>query len=342
MRTVYALLLVMPCAIGANQPTFTRLLPAGLSVSIIALDAATNAYLAGTTNADAVPVTPGAFQTQPGKGSCAVPPMGTAPCNHPFVIKLDPAGKIVYATYLGGEADSLAIAVDSGGNGAFVTSLFVSPTVMNAASYVANIVAHGEIVATRGYGLGPQTGSTANGPAYAIAGTDVFFDEFQAPMFYAQANQISAQVPLEIAGRTSVQVTIRANDVAGTFPVAVASSSPGIFYVINSDGTPNSPSNPAQRGDFISIYGTGGGLASPPGQTGGYWPLTPLSNLILPVSVVIGAATGQKLYAGSAPTLESGFFQINVVIPAVLPASTGSLYVTVGHIASSPVPIAIQ
>jgi hypothetical protein len=73
-------------------------------------------------------------------------------------------------------------------------------------------------------------------------------------------------------------------------PVLVAPSRSGIFGVNNSDGTRNSPSNPARPGDFITLYGTGGGPTNPPAITGTLWTLTtPLPSLTLNVSVAIGA-----------------------------------------------------
>jgi uncharacterized protein (TIGR03437 family) len=49
------------------------------------------------------------------------------------------------------------------------------------------------------------------------------------------------------------------------------------------------------------------------------------------------------LYAGSAPTLESGYFQINVALPSGLQASPAvNLVVTVGASSSLAVPISIQ
>jgi Beta-propeller repeat len=71
----------------------------------IALDPNGNAYVAGFTNSPDFPTTAGAFQSRPGGGLDA------------FVLKLDPAGVLVYATYLGGRGDDVAlgIAVDAAG-----------------------------------------------------------------------------------------------------------------------------------------------------------------------------------------------------------------------------------
>lgn len=168
-------------------------------------------------------------------------------------------------------------------------------------------------------------------------------------MFSAQSQQVTVQAPWEIAGQTSTEVVVTYNGgpPAGTSAsalVLVAKAAPGIFAVANSDGTLNSPSNPEKVGSFITIYGTGGGLTNPLGTTGGIWPITAsLATLNLPVSVSIGGTNAIVLYAGSAPTLESGYFQINVALPSGLQASSAlNLLVTVGGSSSAVVPISIQ
>jgi uncharacterized protein (TIGR03437 family) len=65
---------------------------------------------------------------------------------------------------------------------------------------------------------------------------------------------------------------------------------------------------------------------SPAGITGAAWPLAPLSRLTQPVSVTVGAKAAQFLYGGFAPTLGSGFFQINAGLPSDLTTSVQLLY----------------
>ena len=82
---------------------------------------------------------------------------------------------------------------------------------------------------------------------------------------------------------------------------------------------------------------------NPPGADGAVWPLTPLSSLLTqPVSVTVAGEAAGVLYSGSAPALESGFFQINVQLPADLTAGAQSLSVTIGGATSAPVAISIQ
>jgi hypothetical protein len=71
-----------------------------------AIDTAGNAYLTGMTDSTDFPVTPGAFDTTLNDSFDA------------FVVKLDAAGQLVYATYLGGTMldQGSKIAVDTAGN----------------------------------------------------------------------------------------------------------------------------------------------------------------------------------------------------------------------------------
>jgi hypothetical protein len=72
----------------------------------IATDSDGNVYITGGAESIDFPTSPGAFQAAPGGLKDA------------FVIKLDPAGSVVYSTYLGGVGDDVgrAIAADGTGN----------------------------------------------------------------------------------------------------------------------------------------------------------------------------------------------------------------------------------
>ncbi|MGP0073755.1 MAG: SBBP repeat-containing protein [Bryobacteraceae bacterium] len=90
----------------------------------IAIDAAGNAYVAGTTLSTNFPVTPGVIQAkfaggggEPPRPDCLSQP--AIDTGDGFVAKLNPTGsQLLFATYLGGEYDdaALAIAIDSSSN----------------------------------------------------------------------------------------------------------------------------------------------------------------------------------------------------------------------------------
>lgn len=76
------------------------------------VDAAGDVIVVGATSSKNFPITPGAFQVQPGGGTC---PQGGAsyPCEDAFIAKLDPTGRtLLYSTYLGGNADDWASGID--------------------------------------------------------------------------------------------------------------------------------------------------------------------------------------------------------------------------------------
>jgi uncharacterized protein (TIGR03437 family) len=339
---------------------FSTGLPSGFGSPALDVDTAGDAVIAVTTSDADLPVGAGAFQ--PGYVSGAA--------SNVYVARFTPSGQLSGATYLGGSQQDAgsAIALRPNGSvvvsgftqspdfpgrlaqtgGSYTTSIFISLTALNAASYVATGIAPGEIVSLFGYGIGPATGVIAAGSVLPneLAGVQVSFGGLAAPLLYAQSDQINAQVPWELAGQTSATVQVSYPGVASTgTPVAVTPSLPGIFVIVNSDGSINSPTNPAQAGDYVSIYGTGGGAMSAPGITGALWPLAPLSLLPPPVSATVEGENADVLYAGSAPTLESGLFQINVRLPGNLLITRTAvgpfLSVTIGGVTSAPAAISM-
>jgi uncharacterized protein (TIGR03437 family) len=338
---------------------YSTRLPSGFGSPALDVDTAGNTVIAVTTSDADLPVGAGAFQPEYVSGATS----------NVYVARFTPSGQLSGATYLGGSQQDAgsAIALRPNGSvvvsgftqspdfpgrqlvpqagGSYTTSIFISLTALNAASYVPTGVVPGEIVSLFGYGIGPATGVSATGSVLPdeLAGVQVSFNGLAAPLFYVQSGQINAQVPWELAGQTSATLQIAYPGVAATgTPVVVTPSLPGVFSIVNADGSINSPSNPARPGDYVSVYGTGGGAMSPPGVTGNLWPLAPLSLLPPPVSATVGGEGAGVLYSGSAPTLESGLFQINVRLPSDLTTGVQVLLVTVSGVTGAPAAISIQ
>jgi uncharacterized protein (TIGR03437 family) len=209
----------------------------------------------------------------------------------------------------------------------------------NSASYVSDVVAPGEpFVIFGGDSFGPATlagpALNANGlVATTIGNTQVLFDGTPAPLYYSvDANgtgQIAGFAPFELATKTSTNVQVIYNGVASppvTIPVLDAvpglytadSSGGGQGAILNHDLTVNSDKNREAVGNLVVLYGGGGGQTSPPGRDGGLAGMgAALGKLVLPVQVFIdGIAATNISYAGPAPGLVEGVFQINVTIPA--------------------------
>lgn len=227
---------------------------------------------------------------------------------------------------------------------------------LNGASLIQSSVSPGEIVAILGANLGPAVAQDAQldeagNFMSALAGTQVLFDGNPAPLLYVSANQVNAVVPFGVSGTTQMVVSSGAGQ-ASAASLPVAGATPALFTAsglgsgqasaVNADGTVNSSTNPAPAGSVISLYGTGLGQTTPAGVDGALATVLAVPNL--PVSVLIGGLPAYVIYAGSAPGLVEGAFQINARIPPLAPSGSVVLVVVQAGDAVSPsnVWIAVQ
>lgn len=337
-------------------------------VNAMTVDNFGNAYLCGSTlSAEDFPRTSPALQASTAGGQDAI------------VLAMNTNGEqLVFSTFLGGSvADAAnAITLDSRGNvvvagvtsspdfpvtrglaqfffggvrDAFLTRMapvYLPPDpVVSAAGFVRGPLTVGQIVTIFGLGFGPPVAAeTQLDPdgrvSRALAQTEVFFDEFAAPLFFVRDDQINAQVPYELGNRRSakLRVVYRGKPTADRV-VDLAVSAPSIFtystennraIVLNQNGSFNSAANPAAAGEVIVFFATGEGVISPNPITGR--PATaPLPAPVLPVSVNIGGQrvpAGDVRYAGAAPGFV-GLMQVNVVVPRSAPGRV-PLVLTVG------------
>ncbi|MEP7365495.1 MAG: hypothetical protein ABI972_19755 [Acidobacteriota bacterium] len=235
-------------------------------------------------------------------------------------------------------------------------------TFQNGASFLPTAAAPGLIVTLRGAGLGPATGVsfqlTPQGTVPTTVGeTRVLFDGVAAPILYTSATQINAVAPYEIAGRFSSKVEVEYKGVkTNQLDVRVVDSAPGIFSltstgvgqgaVLNQNGTVNSSSNPAPRGEVVVIYATGEGQTTPGGVNGSV-PNTAaqLKKPLGAVKVRIGGVEVTPAYAGSAPGFVSGVMQVNVTVPEGISAGSNvpvELIVGTGSSAAQSITIAVR
>lgn len=289
------------------------------SIVGLALDAAGNAYVTGTTDSPDFPITGAALQTASTTGA--------------FLMKLELPDTAVVPS-------------------------FQPSRVLNGASFLPGPVAPGEIIALFGTGFGPASMTTlqlnAGFADTRLGGTRVLFDGVPAPLVYAVENQLSAVVPYALAGKSATQLQVEYRG-ARSAPVTLqlAPASPGIFTldssgkgpgaILNQDSSLNSQANPARVGSLVSIFATGEGQTSPAGIDGKPSSQPP-ARPILPVTVTIGGQTVLPSYAGAAPGKIAGLLQINVTIPGSI--ETGSavpVVVQVGNASSQAgVTIAVQ
>ncbi|HWC96142.1 MAG TPA: hypothetical protein VG456_05320, partial [Candidatus Sulfopaludibacter sp.] len=135
----------------------------------------------------------------------------------------------------------------------------------------------------------------------------VTFDGTPATVFYSSPTQVNLTVPYTVAGSTT---TLQMG--AASVKLPVAASAPGIFAAASVGS------------GILTLYTTGGGGLSQDA----------LPRITLATSVTVNGEAAQVLYAGIAPGLTPGANQINIQLPADIPAGAVSIVLTVGTASS--------
>jgi uncharacterized protein (TIGR03437 family) len=131
----------------------------------------------------------------------------------------------------------------------------------------------------------------------------------------------------------------------------VAASHPGVFtvngggqaIVLNQDDSRNTASNPARRGDFITVFATGQGLVNPPLATGQPAAVSPLSD-VANVTVTMGGRQASDIFFSGMTPGFVGLLQINVRVPReVTPGASVPLLISIQGAQCQPgVTIAVE
>jgi uncharacterized protein (TIGR03437 family) len=217
----------------------------------------------------------------------------------------------------------------------------------NAASYIGNFFAPGEIVYLEGTGLGGEqlveATVTNNRFPTELAGTRVLFNGVPGPMIYARTNAVAAVVPFSLAGASQIGIQVeyrggRSNVV--TRPLV--QTAPGIFTLdasgtgpaaaLNQDGSINGPNSPAAPGSVVVIFATGGGRTVPASTDGA--PATGADRTVLPFEAEVGGRPATVIYSGAAPGLINGALQVNLRLDAGLPAGTHEVVIRSNNVSS--------
>lgn len=267
-------------------------------------------------------------------------PSGSYPLFFHGLIATDPFGRPVTAR----ATDGSVTVTGGAGSG----PRLLAQGVLHAASLRSGPVSPGGILTLFGSDIGPSQAQTPAPPPAAteLGGVSVRFDGLAAPLLYADPGQINAIVPFGIAGRTRVTLEVlhRAIRIA-SLELETAPAAPAIFTqdgsgggagaILNQDGSLNEWSQPAAAGSIAVLFGTGFGQTSPSlrdGEVvGGVLPA-----LQLPVAVTVDGIPAEVLYAGPAPQLVAGVFQVNFRIPPAVKPGPAAVMVTAGGRPSPP------
>jgi uncharacterized protein (TIGR03437 family) len=177
-------------------------------------------------------------------------------------------------------------------------------SVVNAASHLGVALSPGATIMATGTGFGNDAALLVNGTALPLIGKS--------------STWLVAALPLGFTSPAAATVTVQSGGASASILAPFASAVPGVFsvdgsglgqgYIINADGTLNSPANPALEGSKITIYATGVG------------PMTfvgPYAVTSSPVEVLIDGflAPGIAAVFGPVAGLPGSVYQISVYVP---------------------------
>ncbi len=268
--------------------------------------------------------------------------------------------------YIFGDGGQAFVAIGTNGNYSLQVGMhapnfsgpgvYLNPIgVVNAASQqpVTASIAPGELLILVGTGLSSGTVVTQGGQPFPLSlnGVSVTIDNLPCPIYYVTPNQLSVVVPYAIAanqtGLANIQVTnnkVQSNTVqvykTDGAPGSFSQGADGVGYAAATHAATGqliTPANPAQPGEYISLYLTGLGTVNPVVGDGAVGPSSPLSysdiynagNLYVLFDDFSSGSTGNQgniIFAGLAPTL-AGLYQINVQVPSGVLTSGDNVYV---------------
>jgi adhesin/invasin len=223
--------------------------------------------------------------------------------------------------------------------------------VVNAASYATGATPPGSVFALFGLGLSATQGQPTTIPLPGtFQNTTVTVNGEPAPLFYVSPIQINAQMPEDIKPGLATVIVKNGSSTSNAVAVEIPSAAtPGLIYYgdnravvvdASKNNVVNTTSAPAQVGDFLVAYFTGGGPvnASGPVVTGAGSPAG-LSPVAATTRITVAGVDAVTQYVGLTPG-SIGLYQANFQLPRVA-AGDRQLVITIGGKASNSALIAV-
>ena len=180
--------------------------------------------------------------------------------------------------------------------------------VLNGASFVPGIAPAG-LMAILGNGLAGPGGDSVvqmNGETAVLVSKSPFQIMAQVPPdLTAGPYTLSVQSPY---GSTQASVEVQATAPGIVLSPNISPGLPAYGMVVNQDGSINSPTNPTQRGQTLTIYCTGLGAVDSADP----------ANVQTPVSGILNGAPVDATYAGPIPGY-IGLYQVALPVPSEIP-----------------------
>ena len=294
-----------------------------------------------------------------------------------------PGGNLSLTLSIGGQTSNTVTLPVAG------PAIPVVNAVVNGASFATGAVAApGTMVSIFGCNFGSKDNLSAF-PATNFQGISATFNAVAGPLFAVAAleNQINVLVPTELPGSGTVTVQVQNSaGLSASFSLKMSAATPGIFYWTDPskasrhngavlfantawDVMPASMATafgltgcaglqaaatcgqPAGAGDYIEIFVTGLGMATPGGDpngkvlpTGSVAPAngSVLYQTVQKPTVTIGGVATPVLFSGIAPGY-AGLYQINVQVPGgVTPGDDVPIAVSMPNGASDSATIGVH
>jgi minor extracellular serine protease Vpr len=228
--------------------------------------------------------------------------------------------------------------------------------VVDAASYqVGKGLAPGSYITIFGTALSDATQdlSTTFLP-YSMSGVSVSFTSsdgsqgWPGRLWYVSPTQINLQIPWELQGQASAQLTVNVGDLSIPYTIPIAPYLPAMFeygddLAIAQDQNYQlvTSSNPAQPGKYIMIYANGLGAVDNPPPSGEATPAQPLARTLVAPTVTIGGVAAPVSFSGLTPD-SIGLYQIDVMVPTGAPSGLQQVIVTQNGMASQIANLPVQ
>jgi uncharacterized protein (TIGR03437 family) len=165
---------------------------------------------------------------------------------------------------------------------------------------------------------------------------------------YVSPQQINVQIPWELQGLTSAQLTVNVGSVSVPYTIPISPHLPAMFaygdhlaVAQDKDYQLVTASNAAQRGQYIIIYANGLGAVDNPPLSGEATPSQPLAKTLATPTVTIGGVAAQVLFSGLTPG-SIGLYQIDVVVPLNAPVGLQPVTIAEDGVSSLPANLPIQ
>ena len=206
-------------------------------------------------------------------------------------------------------------------------------------------LAPGSIASIHGLNLAAATQSVTTTPLPSLlSGIHVDVNGTRSPLFNISPTEIDFQIPYGTAPGIASVIAYDFGVATNTFQIAVLATAPGLGRIQNvqDNYAINSVDVPASPGQYLSVLLTGAGAVTPAVADGVAGPIStpipvPTATLAATINGVPVLNPAVSLIGGSVGLLTAG-----VLIPLALPyADSYTLTITIGGVASRPVPVYI-